>query len=184
LGRYGRGDSGETDLFGGGRVLKSDLRVEYYGEVDELSSVIGLCRALLGGKHFDVDQVLHGVQETLFRVAAELAAEDPAKLGLELIGEKDISALDEHVAKIEARLPQLRHFIYPGGSLPGSMLHVARAVARRVERKVVGLSTRESINPNILRYLNRLSTLLFALARYVNTLEGVSEDTWPGRGIH
>lgn len=184
LGRkYGRGDSGETDLFGGGRALKSDLRVECYGEVDELSSIIGLCRAVLGEKYPEINRILQDVQTALFRVAAELASRDPGKLGLELIGERDVSVLDEHVERIESRLPRLRHFIYPGGSLPASMLHVARAVSRRVERRAVALNSREGINPNILSYLNRLSTLFFALARYVNMVEGVSEDTWPGRGV-
>ncbi|GBC71860.1 Cob(I)yrinic acid a,c-diamide adenosyltransferase [Candidatus Calditenuaceae archaeon HR02] len=181
--KYGLGDSGETSLFGGRRVSKSDLRVECYGEVDELSSIIGLCRAVLCEKHPEINKLLLDVQTALFRIAAELASEDPGKLGLELIGERDVAVLDEHVERIESRLPQLRHFIYPGGSLPASMLHVARAVARRAERRAVSLNSRESINPNILSYLNRLSTLLFSLARYVNVVEGVSEDIWLGRGI-
>lgn len=181
--RYGSGDEGETSLFGGWRVSKSDPRVECYGEVDELSSVIGLCRALLGGRHRNVDQLLQSIQEALFRIAAELASKDPSKLGLELVGEKDVALLEEHVERLEAQLPRLRHFIYPGGSLPGSMLHIARAVARRVERRVAALSGQETINPAILKYLNRLSTLLFHLARYVNAAEGFSEDIWPGRGL-
>lgn len=183
MGRYGRGDGGETDLFGGWRVLKSDLRVECYGEIDELSSVIGVCRALLGERHKDIDQLLRSIQEALFRIGAELASKEPKELGLELVGEKDLALLDSHVEKIETSLPQLRHFIYPGGALAGATLHLARAVARRVERRVVALSRRENVNPMILTYLNRLSTLLYHLARYINAQEGVSEDIWPGRGL-
>ncbi|MCS7145814.1 MAG: cob(I)yrinic acid a,c-diamide adenosyltransferase [Nitrososphaerota archaeon] len=183
MGRYGSGDEGETGLFGGWRVSKSDPRVECYGEVDELSSVIGLCRAHLGERHREVDTILRSIQEALFRMAAELASIDPSRLGIELVGEKDVAFLEEHIGRIEAQLPQLRHFIYPGGSLPGSMLHVARAVARRAERRVVALSSRETVNPAILKYLNRLSTLLFHLARHVNAEEGVTEDIWRGRGL-
>lgn len=181
--KYGRGDQGETDLFGGGRVPKSHLRVECYGEVDELSSIIGLCRSLMREKHRDLEQILRSVQEVLFRIGAELAASDKDKLGLELMGEKDVAELDKLIDDFEARLPPLRHFIYPGGSLSGSMLHVARAVSRRVERRVVALSAKEAINPHILSYLNRLSTLLFMLARHVNVSEGFQEEVWHGRGI-
>ena len=180
--RYGRGDSGETDLFGGARVPKSDLRVDCYGEIDELSSSIGFCRSILSSRHPEIDGALREVQETLFRIAAELAAPDPSILrGIRLVGEEDVARLDRMVEELEASLPPLRHFIYPGGSEAGSALHLARAVARRAERRVVALSRAEGVNPEIVRYLNRLSTLLFAMARLVNHREGKEEEVWPGR---
>jgi len=180
---YGRGDGGETDLFGGGRVPKSDLRVECYGQVDELSSVLGVCRAMLEGKYIDTAALLRRVQEDLFRIAAELASREPGRLGIQLISESDVSFLEQKIEQLENTLPMLRHFIYPGGSVQGGMLHLARAIARRVERRVVALSRAERVNPEILRYLNRLSTLLFHLARRVNIQEGVGEEVWRGRGV-
>jgi len=180
---YGRGDRGETDLFGGGRVPKNHPRVECYGELDELSSIIGLCRSLLKKRHRDLDEILRGVQEALFRIGAELASADRSRLTIELASENDVEALDKLIEEFEARLPPLKHFIYPGGSLTGSMLHVARAVCRRAERSAVALSLTEQVNPYILSYLNRLSTLLFILARHVNLSEGVGEEIWRGRGL-
>ncbi len=180
--RYGKGDSGETNLIDGSKVLKCDLRVECYGEVDELSSLIGFCRSILQARHADLDAALREVQEALFRIAAELAAPDPSSLaGMRLVGEEDVARLDALVEEYESTLPPLRHFIYPGGAAAGSALHVARAVARRVERRVVALSRSENVRPEILRYLNRLSTLLFAMARLVNAREGSVEEVWPGR---
>ncbi|MCS7094706.1 MAG: cob(I)yrinic acid a,c-diamide adenosyltransferase [Thaumarchaeota archaeon] len=178
---YGTGDDGNTWLLEGRRVRKYDLRVICCGEVDELNSLLGLCRAFLRERHAEVDELLREVQSALFRIGAELAAEDAKALGVEVVTEEDVRALEEVLDSYLEKLEPLRHFIYPSGSVSGSMLHFARSVTRRAERSVVMLSDQEPINPQIVRYLNRLSTLLFHLARMVNALDGKREDVWMGR---
>ncbi|MCS6788674.1 MAG: cob(I)yrinic acid a,c-diamide adenosyltransferase [Aigarchaeota archaeon] len=179
---YGTGDDGSTWLLEGKRVRKHNLRIDCLGEVDELNSVIGVCRAVLRDGHADIDELLKGVQSVLFRIGAEIAAEDPKSLGVDVVTEDDVKSLEMTLDQYIRSLEPLRHFIYPSGSLAGSMLHFARAVARRAERHVVMLSDKEKVNPQVIRYLNRLSTLLFYLARFVNEREGRREDVWSGRG--
>lgn len=179
--RYGTGDDGSTWLLGGKRVRKHHPRVVACGEVDELNTVIGICRSLLRERHPDLDAELRRVQEALFRIGAELASEAPENLGIKLIGAEDVSSLEVALDRLSSELDELRHFVYPSGSLPGALLHFARAVARRAERAVVLLSDQERVNPEVVRYLNRLSTLLFQMARAVNAREKVPEDKWPGR---
>ena len=181
--RYGTGDDGSTWLLEGKRVRKYHPRVVACGEVDELNTVIGVCRSLLRERHMDLEAELRKVQEALFRMGAELASEAPDNLGIKLIGTEDVSSLEAALDRLSSELEELRHFIYPSGSLPGAMLHFARAVARRAERAVVLLSDQERVNPEVVRYLNRLSTLLFQMARAVNAREKVPEDEWPGRGF-
>jgi cob(I)alamin adenosyltransferase len=181
--RYGTGDDGSTWLLEGKRVRKHHPRVVACGEVDELNSVLGVCRSLLRDRHPDLDAELRKVQEALFRIGAELASEVPENLGIKQIGREDVSSLEAALERLGSELEELRHFVYPSGSLPGAMLHFARAVARRAERAVVLLSDREKVNPEIVRYLNRLSTLLFQMARAVNAREKVPEDKWPGRAL-
>ena len=179
--RYGTGDDGSTWLLGGKRVRKHHPRVVACGEVDELNTVIGICRSLLRERHPDLDAELRSVQEALFRIGAELASEAPENLGIKLIGAEDVSSLEVALDRLSSELDELRHFVYPSGSLPGALLHFARAVARRAERAVVLLSDQERVNPEVVRYLNRLSTLLFQMARAVNAREKAPEDKWPGR---
>jgi cob(I)alamin adenosyltransferase len=181
--RYGTGDDGSTWLLEGKRVRKHHPRVVACGEVDELNSVLGVCRSLLRDRHPDLDAELRKVQEALFRIGAELASEVPENLGIKQIGREDVSSLEAVLERLDSELEELRHFVYPSGSLPGAMLHFARAVARRAERAVVLLSDREKVNPEIVRYLNRLSTLLFQMARAVNAREKAPEDKWPGRAL-
>ncbi|HYU89314.1 MAG TPA: cob(I)yrinic acid a,c-diamide adenosyltransferase, partial [Gemmatimonadales bacterium] len=161
------GDGGETGLFGGGRIPKDSLRVAAYGEVDELNAALGLARALEPPEF--VDALVQRIQRDLFTIGAELATPDPDKLHKALsrtsaaIGESDIAALEDAIDGHQSRLEPLKNFILPGGAPKAAALHLARTVCRRAERAVVALSRHEQISPAILRYLNRLSDLLFVL---------------------
>lgn len=181
--KYGKGDDGMTELFGGVRVWKDSLRVECYGEVDELSSLIGLTTSLLEPSEGDVAEVLRAVQEKLFRASAELATPEGRDCPVAPIERRDVEELEQFVSKYEIQLRPLRHFVYPGGATAASCLHVLRAVARRVERRIVALSKAERVNENMIPFFNRLSTLFFVLAREVNRRRGIEEDLWLGRSI-
>ena len=176
------GDGGETGLFGGGRVSKDSLRVAAYGEVDELNATLGLVRAL-DPQEF-ADPLLRTVQGDLFTIGAELATPDRDKLHKTLarsrapIGDSDIAALEEVIDSHESRLEPLKNFILPGGVPKAATLHLARTVCRRAERSVVALSRHEQISPAILGYLNRLSDLLFVLARAANAHAGRPDVKW------
>jgi cob(I)alamin adenosyltransferase len=176
------GDGGETGLFGGGRTPKDSLRVAAYGEVDELNATLGLVRAL-DPQEF-ADALLQGIQRDLFTIGAQLATPDPDKLQKALsrsgaaIGDSDIAALENAIDGHEARLEPLKNFILPGGAPKAATMHLARTVCRRAERAVVALSRREQISPAILRYLNRLSDLLFVLARAANASAGRADLKW------
>jgi cob(I)alamin adenosyltransferase len=173
------GDSGTTGLLGGARVPKDDPRVAAYGDVDELNAVLGLVRAEAGPDGLGV--LLSGLQRDLFAIGAQLA--DPQAR----IGERKAKAAvtPDHVSRLEsaidgreAGLPPLRAFILPGGSRTGALLHLARTVCRRAERAVVALARTDDVDPLVLAYLNRLSDLLFVLARQANQAPGSREDTW------
>jgi len=176
------GDGGETGLFGGGRIPKDNLRVAAYGEVDELNAALGLARALEPQEF--ADALLQRIQRDLFTIGAELATPDPDKLHKALsrtgaaIGESDIAALEDAIDGHQSRLEPLKSFILPGGAPKAAALHLARTVCRRAERAVVALSRHEQISPAILRYLNRLSDLLFVLARAANAHAGRPDVKW------
>ncbi len=176
------GDAGETGLFGGGRVPKDDARVAAYGDVDELNAAIGLARAL-DPRDF-ADTLLQTIQRDLFTIGAELATPDPDKLHKALarsgaaIGPSDVAALEDAIDEQEARLAPLKNFILPGGAPKAATLHLARTVCRRAERTSVALSRHQNISPAILQYLNRLSDLLFVLARAANAQAGHSDVKW------
>lgn len=159
------GDQGETGLFGGGRVKKDDPRVEAYGTVDELNSVLGVAIAGLPGGLEDIRGELERVQRELFDVGAMLAtpAGKSVRWNLE---EAHVSRLEESIDRLEAGLPPLKTFILPSGAEAGAMLHLARTVARRAERRVVAIQ--DEADALVIRYLNRLSDFLFVLARSVN----------------
>ena len=172
------GDSGETSLFDNSRVSKADVRVDAYGEVDELNACLGAVRA--AGVDRDVDEALVTIQKELFAVGARLA--DPAsriadRVTKAAVTEGDIRRLEETIDRLESELPPLRRFILPGGSSAGSLLHLARTVCRRAERRVVGLGP-GSAEPIVVIYLNRLSDLLFVMARAVNHRTGIAEIEW------
>jgi cob(I)alamin adenosyltransferase len=171
------GDSGDTGLPGGTRVPKDASVTEVCGSVDELNTVLGIARAI--GVPDDVDHVLDRVQHQLFELGAEVA-----RLGAQVasachVDVEDIRALEEKIDQFNTELPPLRNFLLPGGSLAAAQLHFARAVCRRAERRLVGL-IRETpgLSRDILVYLNRLSDLLFVLARLVNQRAGRPETIW------
>ena len=172
------GDAGDTALFDGTRVPKSDPRVSAYGEVDELNAWLGLVRA--HGVPGDLGDMLDRVQRDLFALGARLA--DPAKkiavrVTKAAVGPDDIARLEGWIDRLEEELPPLRRFILAGGTPAGAALHVARTVCRRAERGVVDLGASE-YEPAILTYLNRLSDLLFVMARAVNRRAGAPEADW------
>ncbi len=169
------GDDGTTGLFGGGRVRKDDLRVEAYGAVDEANASIGVARGV--GLDADVDKLLGSIQHELFDVGADLAtpADADARSHLEPVTEADVDALEAAIDRFEAEVEPLRQFILPAGHAGSAALHVARAVVRRAERRTVALAAVEPVEGAVSRYLNRLSDLLFVLARVVNARNGVSE---------
>jgi cob(I)alamin adenosyltransferase len=169
------GDAGETGLFGGGRVPKDDPRVRAYGDVDELNATIGFAAALDPAGF--AAAALESVQRDLFTIGAELATPNPAKLRAAVTTDQ-VSALEQVIDKHEAGLPPLKNFILPGGTPKAAALHLARTTCRRAERSVVTLSRDQQINPVIIHYLNRLSDLLFVLARAVNSQAGRSDIVW------
>ena len=174
------GDAGDTGLFGGGRVQKDDPRVEAYGDVDELNAVIGMARAVEPLPR--VDEVLMPIQRDLFSIGALLATPDLQKMHDHLtkasIDAKRIAELEHSIDECDRELEPLRAFIIPGGSRKGAALHVARTVCRRAERRVVHLQHQVQIPDLVVIYLNRLSDLLFTLARVANVRTGAGEVTW------
>ncbi|HEX4334803.1 MAG TPA: cob(I)yrinic acid a,c-diamide adenosyltransferase [Polyangiaceae bacterium] len=175
------GDEGTTGLFGGGRVRKDDARVEAYGTVDELNSIVGLARAVsLPG---DVEAVLAGVQEDLFVIGAELAtvAGKEEKLPMELLSDARAALLEGAIDRMEETLPPLKTFVMPGGSPGGAHLHQARTVCRRAERRVLGASRETPIRKEVLVYLNRLSDYLFVAARRANHVAKTPDVPWAPR---
>ena len=169
------GDAGETGLFGGGRVPKDDPRVQAYGDVDELNAALGLAAALEPA-NFELTTV-QSIQRDLFSIGAELATPNPAKLRAAVTADQ-VSALEQVIDKYEAMLPPLKNFILPGGTPKAAAFHLARTTCRRAERAVVTLSHAQQINSVIIHYLNRLSDLLFVLARAVNKQAGGSDIPW------
>lgn len=177
------GDRGDTGLFGGGRVAKSHPRVEAYGAVDELNAVLGW--ALTAVQEPLIVQRLPVMQAELFAIGAHLATravEGRPAPKLPPLPEPAILRLEQWIDEAEAELPELRSFILPGGSAGGAALHVARTVCRRAERRVVDLAAGEDVAESIIIYLNRLSDLLFVLARRENAHAGAVEQAWTGGG--
>jgi cob(I)alamin adenosyltransferase len=174
------GDAGDTGLFGGGRVGKDHPRVEAYGDVDELNAVLGLVRALEPMPR--IDEVLVPVQRDLFAIGALLATPDRDKMRASLekarIDEARIIELEGGIDRCDAELEPLRSFIVPGGIAKAASLHVARTICRRAERRVVALRHGEEIPEIVVIYLNRLSDLLFTLARLANKRAGAGEVSW------
>jgi cob(I)alamin adenosyltransferase len=168
----GRGDEGMTDLRDASRVAKTSERIEAYGTVDEANAVVGTIRPT---GYDDVDEALETVQNHLFVVQADFANPAPDD-GDPRVREHHVDAIEELIDDAAAELDPLDHFVLPGGSEPGAKLHQARAVVRRAERRSVALATGNPVNETAIAYLNRLSDLLFQLARLVNAREGVPEE--------
>lgn len=175
------GDSGETSLFGGSRVWKDDLRIESYGTVDELNSMIGL--AIEECDIIEIKIHLVEIQADLFNLGADLASPlgDKNNSWVPRISENDCEKLEKLIDETDSELPKLKNFILPGGSKFSAMVHIARTVCRRGERQVVKLERTGNINHIIVVYLNRLSDYLFVLARYYNHKQGKSENIWSPR---
>lgn len=174
------GDRGETGLFGGGRVSKSDLRVRAYGEVDELNAVMGWTLAQLPDSEPRLRERLEQVQADLFAIGAHLATPVDARSRPHLppLPESRAAEFEDWIDEAEEELEPLRSFVLPGGTEAGAALHLARTVCRRAERAVVALAEAEEVEPPVLVFLNRLSDLLFDLARLVNHRAGVPETPW------
>lgn len=174
------GDSGETGLFGGGRVGKDHPRVEAYGDVDELNATLGLVRALEPMPR--IDEIIVPIQRDLFSIGALLATPDREKMRASLekarIDDGRIRELEGAIDQCEAELEPLRSFIVPGGTAKAAALHVARTVCRRAERRVVALQHDEELPAIVVIFLNRVSDLLFMLARVANRRAGAGEVSW------
>jgi cob(I)alamin adenosyltransferase len=172
------GDAGETGLFGGPRVGKHHPRIAAYGEIDELNSVLGFARTQ--GLPAEIDAVVARIQGELFSVGAELATPDPKAHGMALIGQTHVARLENDIDRFEEKLKPLKHFILPGGSVGAASLHMARSVCRRAEREIALLANEDSeqLSAHILRYINRLSDLLFVLARTANHQANIEETAW------
>ncbi len=171
------GDTGDTGLPGGGRVPKDATVTEVCGTVDELNTALGLARST--GVPDDVDRLLDRIQSQLFDLGAEVARLGVEKSSACRVDAADVRALEEAIDRFDAELPPLRNFILPGGTRAAAELHFARAVCRRAERKLVGLRREvPKLSVEILVYLNRLSDLLFVLARLVNGRGGQPETIW------
>ena len=175
------GDGGRTRLADGSAVPKDDVRVEACGTLDELNAHIGVARSLL--EHSDMDRFLAGVQSTIMELTAGIANPVDAGAGL---AEGKIRALEEETDKADGCCPPLRSFVLPAGSSAACALQVARAVCRRAERAIVRLGTEGELPKNTLPFINRLSDLLFAYARWANVRAGAAEELWetPGKAAH
>jgi cob(I)alamin adenosyltransferase len=183
------GDGGETALVGGRRVAKDAPRIEAYGTIDELNAVIGLARVFnaenlkKGKDHRWLDEVFRGIQNQLFDLGSELATpEDAAYEGMHRMGEAEVTALEKLMDRCQKDLKPLKSFVLPGGGRVGGFLHQARTVCRRAERRVLALARSETVSPWPLRYVNRLSDLLFVLSRWVGQRLGETEYLWE-RGL-
>lgn len=176
------GDAGKTSLIGGTKVLKSNPRIEAYGNVDELNSHIGLVSDYCEDDH--AKTILKEIQDRLFTIGSELAC-DPkknTKMPIPDLHESDVDLLEKEMDKMNAELPPMKNFILPGGSPSVSFMHIARCVCRRAERSCVSLNVIEgNVDPLIIKYINRLSDYLFMLARYYGMKNNIPEIIWKPR---
>jgi cob(I)alamin adenosyltransferase len=175
------GDDGTTGLFGAGRVSKNSLRIEAYGTVDELNSVMGILSIQTGAEYFAL--LLQDIQKSLFVLGADLATPLESKTTYKVprIEESDVKKIETVIDESEIGLPALEKFILPGGSALAAYFHLARTVSRRAERKVVALSQTEKIGTFDIQFLNRLSDLFFVLARKANHLAKIEDVEWDGK---
>jgi cob(I)alamin adenosyltransferase len=178
-----RGDGGQTDLFGGERVAKDALRVEAYGAVDELNAALGVAAAASAER--DLRELLARIQTMLFALGGSLATPDAAhraKSGMPEPAQSDVDELERRIDGLEGELAPLARFVLPGGTPAAAALHVARTICRRAERRCVQLARDEAIPPIGIAFLNRLSDLLFVMARVANRRAGVADVEWEGIG--
>ena len=176
------GDAGKTSLIGGTRVLKSDLRIEAYGTVDELNSFIGVVSDYCTDEH--AKNILKEIQDRLFTIGSELACDPEKNIKMKIpdLYESDIELLEKEMDAMDAELPVMKNFILPGGMPVVSFTHVARSVCRRAERCCINLSEHDSkVDPLIIKYINRLSDYLFMLARFTGMKNNAPEIIWKAR---
>tara|TARA_B110000014_G_C20073764_1_gene560296 strand:- start:797 stop:1336 length:540 start_codon:yes stop_codon:yes gene_type:complete len=169
------GDDGKTSLFDNTRVWKSHERIMSYGGVDELNSALGIALSL--DLDIEIKSILIKIQNDLFIVGSDLANPDMSKIKIRTT-DGMIKYLEEKIDKLESELPELINFVIPGGTLPASILHMSRTITRRVETHVIALSQNNEVSKNTSIYLNRLSDLLFVLARSVNKRKNMSDTIW------
>ncbi len=174
-----RGDEGTTSMYGGGNYWKDNPRIEAYGTIDELNSFLGLL--VSNNTISDQHRVLQQVQHTLFDIGANLATHPRMSPPMDPVKDTDISTLEDQIDIMTAVLPPLKHFILPGGDAPTAQCHISRTICRRAERRLVHLQREEEIDPNAIRYLNRLSDYLFVLARMTAHQNGSEEVQWSGK---
>lgn len=171
-----RGDGGETSLFGSKRVRKDDPRVEAYGTIDELNTVLGV--VIAGSRNRALNSQLKEVQGLLFVAGGDAATELAGPQKVPRIAPGDVLKVEKMTDELAKKLPTLSNFILPGGGQTGAMLQLARSVCRRAERRLVSASSSQDMNPELLPFFNRLSSYLFNLSRWANKLEGKKEDAW------
>ena len=171
-----RGDTGDTSLYGPRRVRKDDPRVEAYGTIDELNSVIGVIVSQSADRAITLP--LKEIQRMLFVAGGDAATDISGKLAVSRIGQSHTSRLEELTDDLLSRLPPLSNFILPGGSSTGALLHLARTVCRRAERRIVSASRAQEMNPELVPFFNRLSSYLFNLSRWANVRSRKKEDVW------
>jgi cob(I)alamin adenosyltransferase len=171
-----RGDKGETSLFGPGRFSKDSPRVEAYGTVDELNSYLGVIVSHSGNR--GVSSQLKTVQRLLFVAGADLATDVGGRSDVPRITHQDTELIEKMTDELLAKLPTLSRFVLPGGSSIAAELQFARTICRRSERRIVSAAKTEVVNPELLPFINRLSSYLFNLARYANSLQNVQEEPW------
>ena len=171
-----KGDSGNTSLFGGQIVGKSSSRIDAYGTVDELNSVLGVVRSL--ELNSQIDNWINTVQHQLFVLGSDLATPYSKEAKIDRISEEEITFLEELIDKMDAELPQLKNFILPGGTPAAANIHLARTVCRRAERLTVACNEDDYVSNLTIKYLNRLSDFLFMLGRYENFKSGKEDTPW------
>lgn len=171
------GDSGTTGLIGGQRVSKNAPRIAAYGDIDEVNALLGM--VICESSHSAIKDSLSEIQKTLFTIGAQLASPN-ANPNIEVVTSKQVDFLERQMDVISTNLPEMRHFILPGGSRTSAWLHLARTVCRRAERSIVALIGQdgESVDHWLLTYVNRLSDYLFVLSRLANQLEGIEDIPW------
>lgn len=175
-----KGDKGKTSLFSGKRVSKADVRIEAYGTLDELNAVLGVVRAHLPTKKTaavrSVEQQIDHLQEVIFYLCSYLADLPDALNDIDLAAE--VKLLEQQIDTMTTKMPPLNNFIFPSGTKSATLLHVARTVSRRAERRMVHLANKETVDSMVIAYINRLSDYLFTLSRFVNFIQKKKEKIW------
>ena len=176
------GDKGDTSLIGGKRVSKASRRIEAYGNIDEANAILGVINAVIRDE--EVRTLLANIQNELFTLGSDLA--DPSypdnPYNIPRINEEMVKSIERMIDRYDEEIGEIRYFILPGGSKGGALLHLARTIIRRAERNIIRLADEEKINPMIIEYVNRLSDLLFILARVINKREGIEDIPWKSKG--